>query len=486
MSQAAPDAARSRTGNRMADDHSQRPYRSTETIARSGQARSTSTATGTDPLAELARLIGQTDPFGDLGKEPRRAAPAEPVDWAAPPPQSFAPHQPAPPVAPHFAHEEAPRYGQPYAQPAAADLYQVEQEVPAYLTQQRSPGYDQNYLPHGEHEDVYDDLPPARRRIGVLAIAGIFALVIIGTAGAFGYRSVFGGSGAHMPPPVIKADTAPSKIVPDNAGKDSSKLITERVGGGADEKIVSREERPVDIKDKIATPVFPPVTGTAGIAGQTAQAGNGVIGGEPRKVHTITIRPDRPMVADAAPAASMSQQPSPIAMPEPQPIRAAAPPLAPAKPQQRAAAPEPASRPIQTASRAPAPPPARASNAPLSLNPEAAPAPAPRAPVRTASTGPTSLAPTPSANAASAARGGYAVQVTSQRSEGEAQSAYQSLKGKYGSVLGSRSMFVHKVELGAKGTYYRAMVGPFASQAEASQVCSSLKSAGGSCLVQRN
>jgi hypothetical protein len=78
------------------------------------------------------------------------------------------------------------------------------------------------------------------------------------------------------------------------------------------------------------------------------------------------------------------------------------------------------------------------------------------------------------------------VQVTSQRSEGEAQSAYQSLKGKYGSVLGSRSMFVHKVELGAKGTYYRAMVGPFASQAEASQVCSSLKSAGGSCLVQRN
>jgi cell division protein FtsN len=47
-------------------------------------------------------------------------------------------------------------------------------------------------------------------------------------------------------------------------------------------------------------------------------------------------------------------------------------------------------------------------------------------------------------------------------------------------------MFVHKVELGAKGTYYRAMVGPFASQAEASQLCSSLKSAGGNCLVQRN
>ena len=76
--------------------------------------------------------------------------------------------------------------------------------------------------------------------------------------------------------------------------------------------------------------------------------------------------------------------------------------------------------------------------------------------------------------------------MTSQRSEAEAQSAFRALQGKYASQLGGHSMFVHKVELGAKGTYYRAMVGPFATQAEASQLCSGLKSAGGSCLVQRN
>ncbi|HXD43532.1 MAG TPA: SPOR domain-containing protein [Pseudolabrys sp.] len=461
----------------MADDHSQRPYRSSETIARSGQPRgAASAAGGSDPLAELARLIGQTDPFGDLGKEPRRvaAAPQPAADWAAPPQQPS-----APPVAPHFAHEDPAPYQQP-----SADLYQVEQEVPSYLTQQRAPAYD----PHGyhqgaAHEDAYDDVPAPRRRIGVMAIAGIFALAVIGTAGAFGYRAVFGGSGTRMPPPVIKADTAPSKIVPDTAAKDSNKLITERVGSGADEKMISREEKPVDIKDKIATPVFPPVTATgqppqAGPA--LASAGNGVVGGEPKKVHTITIRPDQPMVADATPQAPAPRQASPIAMPEPQPARAAAPPLAPARPQPQAAAHEPAPRP------APAPP-ARSANAPLSLNPDAAPAPAPRAPTRTASTAPTSLAATPSANLASAARGGgYAVQVSSQRSEAEAQSAYRAIQGKYGSVLGGHSMFVHKVELGAKGTYYRAMVGPFGSQAEASQLCSSLKSAGGSCLVQRN
>ena len=459
------------------------------------------------------------------------------MNWAPAQPQAYAQPQPAPPVAPDFPPQPAAHY----AQPPAADLYEVETEVPAYLTQQRQPAYDARaYRQADSHEDVYDDLPPPRRRLGVLAIAGIFALAVVGTAGAFGYRAVFGGSGTHVPPPVIKADTAPSKIIPDGAAKDSSKLITERVGGAQGEKIVSREEKPVDIKDKIAAPVFPPVTATAGQGGQAlASAGNGVVGGEPKKVHTLTIRPDQPMVADATASAPMPRPGSPIAMPEPQPARAAAPPLAPARPQpkvaaaepepphapppaQRAAAPAAAARPANAplslnpdaapASRAAAPalaparpqqqaaaepaapapaprapaPVARSANAPLSLNPDAAPAPAPRAPTRTANAAPTSLAAVPSANPASAARGGYAVQVTSQRSEAEAQTAYHALQGKYGSVLGSHSMFVHKVELGAKGTYYRAMVGPFGSQAEASQLCSSLKSAGGNCFVQRN
>jgi hypothetical protein len=479
----------------MADDHSQRPYRSNETIARSGQARSAAPASASnDPLAELARLIGQTDPFGDLGKEPRRApAAAEPaMEWAAPSAQAYA-QQAAPSVAPDYP-PQPPQPAQRYAEPSSADLYEVDhQEVPSYLTQPRAQGYAQRgYEPEAGQED-YDDIPAPRRRIGVMAIAGIFALAVVGTAGAFGYRAVFGGTGTRMPPPVIKADTAPSKIVPDSAAKDSSKLITERVGGPSGEKIVSREEKPVDIKDKIATPVFPPVTvaGNTGAGNTTGNnTGNGVVAGEPRKVHTITIRPDQPMVADATASAPAPRQPAPVAMAEPQQARAAAPPLAPARPQQQvsAPAPRPAPAPMQAAPRVAAPAPAHSANAPLSLNPDAGPgpAPAPRAPTRTANAAPTSLAPAPSANPASAARGGYAVQVTSQRSEAEAQSAYRALQGKYGSVLGGRSMFVHKVELGAKGTYYRAMVGPFGSQSEAAQLCASLKSAGGSCLIQRN
>ena len=44
---------------------------------------------------------------------------------------------------------------------------------------------------------------------------------------------------------------------------------------------------------------------------------------------------------------------------------------------------------------------------------------------------------------------------------------------------------VKRVDLGAKGVYYRAMVGPFGSSDEASKLCSRLKAAGGSCFVQR-
>jgi hypothetical protein len=77
------------------------------------------------------------------------------------------------------------------------------------------------------------------------------------------------------------------------------------------------------------------------------------------------------------------------------------------------------------------------------------------------------------------------VQLSSQRSEAEAQAAFRSLQGKYPNQLGSRQAVIRKVELGEKGTYYRAMVGPLVGN-EASELCSGLKAAGGQCLIQRN
>jgi cell division protein FtsN len=53
-------------------------------------------------------------------------------------------------------------------------------------------------------------------------------------------------------------------------------------------------------------------------------------------------------------------------------------------------------------------------------------------------------------------------------------------------VIGGQPHTVRRVELGEKGTYYRAMVGPFGTREQAVQLCSSLKSAGGDCVVQSN
>ncbi len=86
----------------------------------------------------------------------------------------------------------------------------------------------------------------------------------------------------------------------------------------------------------------------------------------------------------------------------------------------------------------------------------------------------------------SPAGGGYAVQVTSQRSEAEAQSAFRALQAKYPGQLGGHRPIVRRADLGAKGVYYRALVGPFASAEQAAETCSSLKAAGGTCIVQRN
>ena len=78
------------------------------------------------------------------------------------------------------------------------------------------------------------------------------------------------------------------------------------------------------------------------------------------------------------------------------------------------------------------------------------------------------------------------MQLSSQRSEAEAEAAFRSMQAKYPSQLGGRKPIIHRVDLGAKGIYFRAMVGPFATGGEASALCSSLKSAGGQCFIQKN
>jgi cell division septation protein DedD len=183
-----------------------------------------------------------------------------------------------------------------------------------------------------------------------------------------------------------------------------------------------------------------------------ASAGNGTMpNNEPRKIKTFSVRGDQP---DGA-ATPVTSAPPPAAKPAPAAKTAAAP--APRSPPSAANA---------------------SANTPLSLTPQPTqPAPAPDTRTRVAATSPVQAAP---------GGGGYLVQVSSQKNEADAQASYRSLQSKFPAVLGSRAPLIKRADLGDKGVYYRAMVGPFGSADEASQFCGSLKTAGGQCVVQRN
>ncbi len=309
---------------------------------------------------------------------------------------------------------------------------------------------DQQYPPYAG-EQGYDDgmavAPPSRRRRGGTAtVAAVLVLAVVGTGAAFAYRTLVGSSHRSGEPPIIKADPGPNKVIPPGS-EGAGKQIYDRVGDGkATERMVPREEQPVDVTAKTGPRVvFPPLTAnanppTASSASPAARpTGAGVANGalasgeEPRRIRTLSIRPDQPDTGPSGQAATGQKAAQPSSAP-------------------RAAAP--------------------AANAPMSLSPQPQSA---ASGSRVASVNPTS----PSG-------GGAYVQVSSQKSEADAQASFRALQSKYAGILGSRSAAIRRADLGDKGVFYRAMVGPFGSTEEATQFCLNLKSAGGQCVVQRN
>jgi SPOR domain len=444
-----------------------------------------------DPLAELARLIGQrSDEASREAPEPHQDEPAPPAefDWASsvnedegykpgngydrsqqpaawPLDQEYQDEQPAPrnslPPAPSFngvrgepaqrarSYDEQPpaqSRSQPFPFiPPAQDGYQQ-----AASADHRS-SYTDDYA-----DDDYDD-EPAPRRSGTVVIVALLGLAVLGTAGALGYRAMFGGSVIPSLPPIIKPADGPIRVKPpQNTAQGQSDPAK-----GTGDQVVINQEQPVDI-----------------------QAGNPI----PRMIKTI------PVVPSGSPDPTAGGQPGVAQVPVPPPGYAdpATPPAQPfGGPAQQSSRPvRPPMQQAPSAAAAPRPKPlvrtatpeAPSSGGPLQLVPgqEGAQQPAPR-PVRAATNSPAAAVP-----AAPATGAGYAVQVSSQRSEAEAQAAYRALQAKFPQQLGSHHVVFRRADLGDKGVYYRALVGPFATSEQASAFCSNLKAAGGSCFTQRD
>jgi SPOR domain len=345
-----------------------------------------------DPIAELAQLIAEADPYGQRAAPDNRfrqeTASHDEAPWLPP-----APQLPADLNVPEQAHE--------------LDEYRHDDEA-----------YDADNPPYASHEEYQTEVPRVRRRGLALTIA-ITGLALLGTAGAFGYREIFGGSVIATSPPIITASNEPNKIAPasgqpqaknsGNAGQDSADTT------GSIEKLVSREEQPATIEPPKGTP----------------------------------------------PRVGASAAPTPATAGQPMPNQA---------------------RSHEVATADPARPP------PNAVTPQRADQSA--AADGTAEPKRAHLAAVPSASAEAKTPpvlgSGFAVQVTSERSESGAQAAFQALQAKYPNQLSGRQPIIRRADLGAAGIYYRALVGPFASAEKAAKLCSGLKAAGGNCVILKN
>jgi hypothetical protein len=503
----------------MADRYQDRAFAARNDYDRDGRAHA-STEPENDPLAELARLIGQTDPFGSrpaMGRanlqpqpqprpadprppaydsyaadpEPDEAPPPAPPSWMQravrqappPPPQDDYPdavhplHRYSaaqPPVEPDYGDDPHQSFADPRHDP---DLSRYDEALyGGFDSEAQNPPHDQNYADDGyayEDEHQFEAAEEPRRRGGMVTVFAVLALAVFGVGGAFAYRT-YTGSARRGEPPIIRADAGPTKIIP--ASADASTKVPDRMAtGDGTEKIVSREETPIDPATRSAGPrvVFPPLNqngsaqmSTGVVPGAPPAAPNAANGtftnGEPHKIRTFSVRGEQ---SDAGVPAGAPLPPAPAA------------PSA-AKPSSRAAA----SSPRAAASN----PNTASANTPLALAPQAEASAAPEPPVRMAATNPTQIVPSAPSTPSSGAAANFLVQISSQRSEADAQASFKALQSKFPSVLGSRAAVIKRADLGDKGVYYRAMVGPFGSPEEASQFCGSLKSAGGQCVVQRN
>jgi hypothetical protein len=75
------------------------------------------------------------------------------------------------------------------------------------------------------------------------------------------------------------------------------------------------------------------------------------------------------------------------------------------------------------------------------------------------------------------------VQLSSQKSEAEAQASFRALQSRYPIELGNRQPIIRRADLGSKGVVYRTNVGPFPTAQEAAQFCANYRAAGGQCIV---
>ena len=297
-----------------------------------------------------------------------------------------------------------------------------------------------------------------KSRSMIMVSTALVTSLVLGGALAYVYGDFFSGDSDDNP--LIKADNAPTKVEPEDPGgrkfAHKNKQIYDRLQGDETPEVAKIVPRQEQVASNAA-----PAAPAAPAAGNTQPSADG-----PKKVQTLTVRPDGTVVqSQGAPAAAGTQ-------------------VAAANPQQAAPTPPPV---VQNLPPAPAPQQATPAVPPPGT-PATMSAPNRRPILDNASNQTAALSTAAQPVAAPAPTVGgeqFVVQVAARRSQTEALAAFADLQQRYPSLLNSYRPIIQRADLGDKGVWYRLRVGPMTEKTAAATLCQKLKSAGmPSCLVR--
>ncbi|SFK27784.1 SPOR domain-containing protein [Methylocapsa palsarum] len=431
----------------------------------------------TDPLSELARLVGpQEDPYkGVFAAQGRRPV----QSWDE---RSHDANGRDPLMGGDFAAIEAGLLGAAgrdaamgYSEPGRASEYHSPDlhEPHEFHDTADEPGHwdyaDALEAPQFPAEGP-DEEERSRRPLYLMA-----AIIVAGISVIAASFVIKGGVTAPTEVATIKAASGPAKIQPEAAPggevpvQDAS--IIDRSSQSSAVALVNNAEQPVDLSqapEKTARVItlngakgqynaLPP--GAAGVPVANAQPqsaprsdGDLSIAGliEPKKVKTVSVRPDGTLLPNARPAPIQATPPGAAHAPAP-PVKAATPKTT-----------------------------ARVTMTPKPAEAEAA-QPAQRArPVQVAD----AQAEANQAQSSPVGAGTYAVQLAAPESEQEARDVQIRLMKKFGGELAGFHPSIHKAASGSK-TVYRVRVGNLSKEG-ATALCQKIQGGGGACFVAKN
>jgi hypothetical protein len=430
-----------------------------------------------DPLAELARFVGeQEDPykavFEPLSRRPAGTLLGGPDHGEG---EERGAHEPL--IRGDFAAIEAGLLGA--ARHESGENLSLSEELDGCEEAEGAEHWRHDEITEGSRE-AGPPFEEIRSRRPLYLMAAMIVAGIIGIGASFGFKGAVSPQGEIA---TIRAADGPAKIHPETAAGTEIPNQDASILGGSPQQppvaVVNNVEQPADLTAPANVPeaqANPPraiaglATGAASVPvpAPPAQAQpqpsaeplsiSDLL--EPKKVKTVSVRPDGTLLPnDAPPQVTAAAVPVPAARPTAASLA-------------KAATPKSAVRVATT------PKPA----ADASGNPQAATSVAATAKrVELADT----RGQTPAAGGAQALPGSFSVQLAAPGTEQEARETEVRLMQKFAAELAGFHTSIHKAAVSGKPVY-RVRVAGFPSRDEAIALCQKLQSGGGNCFVAKN